>query len=389
LVQNKILANKVIIVTIISLLARIFNQSIRRFKTIMLRLLVVLSLFFIFGAVVNASPPNPTLISVTPDRFQEGETITLNGTGFGENPTGMAVAFSLGNSNVPRPIGEILKWTETQIKVVVPELNGPLQADLWTVFVTFQVDGNWVFSNDISIQPQSVPVVKIEEFIGASQYHEPEILNAGSLTLTIDFGSSHMSILDLDNGRMTFQNTDGLIGSIQNIWTKIGPYKYQWVQYIPHQVVRIWINTEKIVNWVGYGPFSPSDKVNGLEKEQKTQLSFSFVNPIYLAGEYDPLWDWTLEVKPDWAASQYSYQEYTIGFETTCNGKAGNHNGNFYWKGVTNGIIFGNWVPKQWVKQPDLITQYQIMSAGKWVVNGEIPAPSCWASINYVPLILN
>lgn len=106
-------------------------------------------------------------------------------------------------------------------------------------------------------------------------------------------------------------------------------------------------------------------------------------NPNYrdYNGEYDPTWDWTFNV-----TGEANYFPWVISISTNCNGKAGNHNGNFAWTidslyGQNSGTI-GNWVQKEWVRNPLSDLSYTVKrDNGETIKTGTLKGPTCYDTL--------
>ncbi len=335
-------------------------------------------------------PAQPVIKQISPNNAQPGDEVTITGTGFGDGTqAGKFVAFRVQNL-VPRDVAEIVSWTDKEIKVIVPQFTQPYHYP-WDVFLGWGEGMNWTFSNDMPFTPQqpTAPEMVMTGFIGAWQWLTPEIINAGTVTITMDLNGHTWA--ELDGGQMTFRKDDGRILKIQNVWTHTGGNIYQWVQYIVDHTDSFWIDTNVEMDVTGFGPWQPNELKNGYNQtEDSTFLEITIGGPDYRDfGQDGALWNWTLNVQPQWAVDQYPWiGNMHLSVDTNCNGYGTNHGGNFAWSGVYPypNQQFGNGVYPQWIEEPLTDVTVSISAAG-WTVDVPSKGPRCWDSFVYLVFV--
>lgn len=355
------------------------------------RILAVLAFLLGIGWLSNSfalaqESTDPVINWLDVGNGQEGDILLIQGENFGDSkPEDAFVAFQVQNL-VPGDNAKILSWSGTRIQIEIPRLTHHHSLP-WSIFVGLGLNGP--FSNWVDFHPlaPTAPQVRVENFKGTPQWHQPEIFNSGTLTVTIDLNGHVWS--ELNEGKVHFRTEDGRVDELRSMWKQREGNIWEWAQYIPFNVVEVWVETELPLEIEGFGPWTVNESNNGVVKtEQVSTLNFALEGPYYndWSGQYNPTWSWRLVVNPSWAANQYPWLDTKITVATNCNGHADNHEGNFYWDGVSNDQIFGNGAYRQWVMIPSVETSATISAAG-WQETVPTQGPSCWNSISYLPAV--
>jgi len=215
-------------------------------------------------------------------------------------------------------------------------------------------------------------------FQGTPQYNSLEVLNAGTITLTMRLNG--VSWGDLDGGQMSVQMDDGRKFKIQNMWTSTGnPGEYRWVQYLPGYVSWLWIeNPQATVIWREVGPFKPHPSGYGIVSNcPVTQINLS----IDLLSHTGRTWQWRLSAEPMWAADQWPWWDQV---ETTVFTKCP---GNLVWRGTAPVAVFYTTLPPGWVGvESELAWQVQHPGGG-WSQIGPTWGPECNPPRIFLPLV--